>query len=261
MTTPLLQATGLTKRFGRGGEAVTAADAVSFSVAPGETLALVGPSGSGKSTIGRLLLRLVAPDAGSVRFQDEDWLALQGADLRRKRRFLQMVFQEPLAAFHPRSTVYSTISDPLRIHALVSRRDRRARAVDLMSAVELDAALLDRSVRDVSGGQRQRVAIARALACEPRLVVLDEPTSALDMGVRARILDLLARLQVERGLAYLFVSHDLLAVRRLAHRVAVMDAGRMVEDGPASEVLAAPRSAVAKALVAATPRLETEFPS
>lgn len=258
MSAPLLVATGLSKRFGRASASVAAVNDVSLSLWPSETLGLVGPSGSGKSTVARLILRLVEPDAGAIMFAGEDWLALRGSHLRTARRHMQTVFQDPLAAFNPRATVFSALAEPLRIHRVGSREERRDRAAALLRRVELEPALLDSAVHEISGGQRQRVAIARALAPEPRLVVLDEATSALDVSLRGAILRLLADLQRERGIAYLFISHDLAAVRALATRLAVMDAGRVVEEGETGAVVADPQSAVGRALVAAVPRLRRE---
>ncbi|MBE7185791.1 MAG: ABC transporter ATP-binding protein [Methylobacterium mesophilicum] len=255
MTGPLLALADLTKRFKRGHETLAAVEGISLTVAPGETLALVGPSGSGKSTLARLVLRLLEPDAGTIRFEGEDWLALSGNTLRQKRARMQAVFQDPLAAFNPRATVKSALADPLRIHGLAPRAQRRERIADLLHRVGLDPALASRAIHEISGGQRQRVAIARALASHPRLVVLDEATSALDVSVRGQVLDLLARLQAEEGLSYLFISHDLAVVHRFAHRVAVMDRGRIVETGPVEAVVNAPQSETARALLAAAPRL------
>lgn len=251
----LLEVEGLSKRYWRGGKDFAALDGVSFEIAPGETLALVGPSGSGKSTVARILLRLVEPDAGSIGFNGEQLLGLQGAALRATRTKLQMVFQDPLAAFNPRATVAGLIDDPLRIHGIVERAVRPRAIAALLERVGLATELAGRRVHEISGGQRQRVAIARALATWPALIVLDEAVSALDVLVRADILGLLAELQRDEGVAYLFISHDLGAVRAIAHRIAIMDGGRIVEQGDAATVIAAPASATGKALVAATPEL------
>ncbi|MDI6025455.1 ATP-binding cassette domain-containing protein [Corticibacterium sp. UT-5YL-CI-8] len=255
MSADLLSVSGLTKRFSRGGKAFAALDGVDFAIAPGETLALVGPSGSGKSTVARCILRLVEPDAGAIRFEGQDLLALSGAALRSMRARLQMVFQDPLAAFNPRATVARLINDPLRIHGLVPRAERPAAIAGLLERVGLSPDLATRHVHEISGGQRQRVAIARAIATKPRLIVLDEAVSALDVSVRAGVLRLLKALQDEDGLAYLFITHDLGVVRAVADRVAVMDAGRIVEQGEPAQIIGAPTSATAKALVSAAPRL------
>jgi peptide/nickel transport system ATP-binding protein len=252
---PLLRIAGLSKRFRRGDAAVDAVADVSLDVHAGETLALVGPSGSGKSTLARLVLRLIEPDAGTVRFDGIDLLALRGGSLRAARARLQMVFQDPHAAFNPRATVGRVLADPLRIHGLANRADRPAAIARLLESVDLPAAFAERPLHDLSGGQRQRVAIARALAPAPKLVVLDEAVSALDVATRRRILTLLADLQHAHGIAYLFVTHDLAALRLIAHRVAVMDRGAIVETGPVHEVVENPQSVTAKALVAAQPRL------
>ncbi|ESW68716.1 MULTISPECIES: ATP-binding cassette domain-containing protein [unclassified Mesorhizobium] len=251
----LLTVFGLTKRYRRGGKAIAAVDGVSFAIEPGETLALAGPSGSGKSTIARLVLRLIEPDAGTVQFEGDDFLLLKGAALRTKRARLQMVFQDPLAAFNPRATVARVLDDPLRIHAIASRAERPARIAALLERVGLAADLASRAIHEISGGQRQRVAIARAIATKPSLIVLDEAVSALDVSVRGQILELLLDLQVRERITYLFISHDLGVVRAIAHRVVLLDAGRIAESGDARNVIDAPQSAIGKALVAAAPRL------
>ena len=251
----LLTVDNLAKRFRRGNRTVTAVDAISFHIDAGETLALAGPSGSGKSTVARLLLRLVEPDAGSIAFGGENWLALRGAALRARRAKMQMVFQDPLAAFNPRATVARVLDDPLRIHAIAPRVERPRRIAELLERVGLSPGLAGRAVHEVSGGQRQRMAIARAIATRPSLIVLDEAVSALDVSVRGKILELLADLQRTDRIAYLFISHDLGLVRAFAHRVAILDGGRLAEQGAARVVIDAPQSAIGKALVAATPRL------
>jgi len=256
MSTPLLAVSGLTKRYRRGGKAVSAVNDVSFAIEPGETLALAGPSGSGKSTIARLVLRLIEPDAGTIQFEGGDFRSLGGAALRAKRARLQMVFQDPLAAFNPRATVARVLDDPLRIHDLASRTERPRRIAALLERVGLASDLAPRAIHEISGGQRQRVAIARAIATNPSLIVLDEAVSALDVSVRGQILDLLLDLQATERIAYLFISHDLGVVRAIAHRLAILDAGRIDESGDARAVIAAPQSAIGKALVAATPRLD-----
>jgi len=255
MSAPLLTVSHLSKRFATGDRRVAALEDVSFTLDRGRTLGLVGPSGSGKSTLSRVIMRLLEPDAGSVIFDGTDLLATRGAALRKLRGRLQMVFQDPVAAFNPRTTVGAALDDPLRIHAIVPRRDRPAVIARLLDRVGLPAALAARAIHEISGGQRQRVAIARALSTEPDLIVLDEAVSALDVSVRGRILELLVDLQRERGLAYLFVSHDLGVVRAVSHDVAIMDRGRIAEIGPAATVVTAPVSPIGQALVAAVPRL------
>jgi peptide/nickel transport system ATP-binding protein len=255
MSAPVLEVAGVSKVFRSGGRQVVALDGVSLALARGETLGLVGPSGSGKSTLARAVLRLVEPDSGAIRFHGHDLLATGGGALRRLRKGLQMVFQDPLAAFNPRTNVGTAIADPLRIHAIVPAGERRAAVARLLDRVGLPASLASRAIHEISGGQRQRVAIARALATEPELIVLDEAVSALDVTIRNRILALLVDLQRERGLCYLFVSHDIAVVRAVAHRVAIMDHGVIVESGPTPAIVAAPASATGRALVAAVPRL------
>ncbi len=255
MSEPLLAVSGLTKRFRRSGTIVTAADDISLSISTGETLSLAGPSGSGKSTIARLILRLMEPDAGRVDFEGGNFLALRGSALRARRARLQMVFQDPLAALNPRATVARVLDDPLRIHGLASRSERPDRIATLLERVGLSPDLSNRHLHEVSGGQRQRVAIARAIATKPSLIVLDEAVSALDVSVRGQILELLLDLQRTERIAYLFVSHDLGVVRSFAHRVVLLDAGRIAEQGDARAVIDDPQSTIGKALVAAVPRL------
>ncbi|MGP2493913.1 ABC transporter ATP-binding protein [Mesorhizobium sp. PUT5] len=255
MHEPLLAVSGLTKTFRRSGKAVPAVEDVGFAIMPGETLALAGPSGSGKSTIARLLLRLVEPDFGDIRFEGEDWLALRGGALRSRRARLQMVFQDPNAAFNPRATVARVLDDPLRIHGIAPRSERPRRIAGLLERVGLPAGLAARTVHELSGGQRQRVAIARAIATKPSLIVLDEAVSALDVSVRGQILELLLALQREERIAYLFISHDLGLVRAFAHRLILLEGGRIAEQGDARAVIDAPQSAVGRALVAAAPKL------
>ncbi|MES0098193.1 ATP-binding cassette domain-containing protein [Mesorhizobium sp. M0019] len=255
MTDPLLAVSGLTKRYSRGGKIIAAVDDVSFHIDPGETLALAGPSGSGKSTIARLVLRLIEFDTGRIEFEGSDFLSLNGAALRGRRARLQMVFQDPLAALNPRATVARVLDDPLRIHHIASGPERPRHIAALLERVGLSPGLAGRAIHEISGGQRQRVAIARAIATKPSLVVLDEAVSALDVSVRAQILQLLLDLQREERIAYLFISHDLGVVRAIAHRMAILDAGRIAESGDARTVIDAPQSAIGKALVAAAPRL------
>lgn len=255
MNDMLLSVENLSKGFSSAGRQVAALDNVSLTIAAGETLGLVGASGSGKSTLSRILLRLLPADAGSIRFEGENWLALDGASLRRRRPRMQMVFQDPLAAFNPLATVRTVLDDPLRIHGLVPKDQRPGEIAMLLQRVGLTADHSARPVRALSGGQRQRVAIARAIATRPSLLVLDEAVSALDVTVRGRILELLVDLQREQGIACLFISHDLAVVRAVSHRIAVMEGGRIVEIGPAAAVVDAPQSDAARALVAAVPRL------
>jgi peptide/nickel transport system ATP-binding protein len=249
--TPLLSGRGLRKTFRRGETRFAALDGADLDIAAGETLALVGPSGSGKSTLARIVMRILEPDAGALNFAGHDLLAMRGARMRALRGELQMVFQDPLAAFNPRATVARVLDDPLRIHDIASRVERPKAVAALLDRVGLPSELAGRRIHEISGGQRQRVAIARALATRPKLIVLDEALSALDVSVRAGIIGLLTSLQREHGIAYLFISHDLAVVRNIADRVAIMDDGRIVEFGLPSEVLAAPRSEMGRALIAA----------
>ena len=227
-------------------------DGVGLELRAGETLALVGGSGSGKTTLARLVMRLVEADGGTVRFAGDDLLALRGEALRAARQKFQMVFQDPLGALNPRASIGRLLADPLRIHGLPHSD---AEVATLLRRVGLDPLLARRRPHEISGGQRQRVNIARALASRPALLVLDEPVSSLDVSVRAQILDLLAEIQHDTGIACLFISHDLAVVRAVADRVAVMERGRIVETGPTAEMIANPRHAATRALMAAGPRL------
>ncbi|MDI5968750.1 ATP-binding cassette domain-containing protein [Streptomyces sp. SL13] len=253
----LLELDGLRKEFGARHRTV-AVDDVTLTVHEGETLALVGESGCGKTTLTRLLLRLLEPTAGTVRFDGRDLAALSTAELRRVRRQMQVVLQDPYSSMNPRMRVHDIVAEPLVTHdpAARGRRGRAAtaqRVAALLEAVGLDPGIRDRYPHEFSGGQRQRVSIARALALEPRLVVLDEPTSALDVSVQARVLDLLAELQQRLGLTYLFVSHNLAVVRQVADRVAVMRHGALVEVGTAADVFGAPRHPYTRQLLDAVP--------
>ena len=227
---------------------------VSFDIARGEAFGLVGESGSGKTTVARCILRLVDPTAGEVRFEGRDFLALGGADLRAARRHLQLVFQDPYASLNPRMKVGRAVEEPLVIHRMGNRAERRERVAELFGLVGLDTAHLDRYPAELSGGQRQRVGLARALALNPSLVIADEPVSALDASVQAQVIDLLAELQARLKLTYLFIAHDLRVVRRLCGRVAVMNRGRIVEAGPAGEVLGSPKHPYTQVLVASEPK-------
>jgi oligopeptide/dipeptide ABC transporter ATP-binding protein len=262
MSEPLLVADGLARRF-RVSARTFAAPArwlhavcgVDLAVQRGKTLALVGESGCGKSTAGRLALGLLRPDAGRVTFAGEELTALRPGALRRLRRRMQIVFQDPISALNARRTAGAAIEEPLEIHEPgLSRGDRRDRVAALLERVGIDPAAAARYPAEFSGGQRQRIVIARALACGPELVFADEPVSALDVSVQAQILNLLLELQRERGIAYLFVSHDMRTVRHVADDVAVMYLGRIVESGPAPAVLGGPRHPYTRALLAAATR-------
>ncbi|TMU99863.1 ATP-binding cassette domain-containing protein [Streptomyces sp. DASNCL29] len=258
--TRLLELDGLSKEFtGPGATRTLAVDNVTLTVEDGETLALVGESGSGKTTLTRLLLGLLDPTAGTVRFDGHDLAALPPAELRALRAGMQVVLQDPYSSMNPRMRVTDIVAEPLVTHD-VTYRGRRARARlrervgELLESVGLPARLQDRYPHEFSGGQRQRISIARALASSPRLVVLDEPTSALDVSVQSQVLDLLAELQRQHGLTYVFVSHNLAVVQRIADRVAVLRRGRVVECGETAAVLGAPRHPYTRELLAAVPR-------
>ncbi|MDX3399159.1 ATP-binding cassette domain-containing protein [Streptomyces sp. ME01-18h] len=257
---PLLELDGLRKEFG-GRHPNVAVDDVSLEVREGETMALVGESGCGKTTLTRLLLGLLEPTAGSVRFDGQDLAALTASQLRGVRRQMQVVLQDPYSSMNPRMRITDIVAEPLVTHD-PEARGRRARARnrqrvgELLEAVGLDAGIQDRYPHEFSGGQRQRVSIARALALHPRLLVLDEPTSALDVSVQATVLDLLADLQQRLGLTYVFVSHNLAVVAQVADRVAVMSRGSLVEVGEAAAVLRTPRHPYTRQLLDAVPVLD-----
>jgi peptide/nickel transport system ATP-binding protein len=261
--TPLLEVENLRVHFPirrgvlrRTVDYVRAVDGVSFTLAAGETLAIVGESGSGKTTMGRAILRLLPLAGGTVRFRGEDLARLSPAELRRRRRHLQIVFQDSYAAMNPRMLVGDIIQEGMRAQGIGdTRQARETRVAGLLQQVGLDAAHARRYPHEFSGGQRQRICIARALAVEPALIVCDEPTSALDVSVQAQILDLLRDLQQRLGLAFLFITHNLGVVAQLAHRVAVMHHGVVVESGPVGDVLFAPRHPYTQQLVAAVPAI------
>lgn len=279
MTPPLLEIRHLTKVF-RLGESmlgtgargtVRAVDDISFDIHAGETLGLVGESGSGKSTLGRLALRLIEPSSGSLRFDGCDLLAAGRGEMRRLRRDMQIIFQDPFGSLDPRMRVEDVISEPLIIHESADgdagappfpgfgkggkSTARRQRVAELLGAVGLDSSALHRFPHEFSGGQRQRIGIARALALRPRFIVADEPVSALDVSVGAQIVNLLARLQREFGLTYLFISHSMPVVRYLATRIAVMYRAKIVEVGTTPQITGHPQHPYTRSLLAATPEI------
>jgi oligopeptide/dipeptide ABC transporter ATP-binding protein len=261
---PLLQVTDLVKHFPitrgllrRTVGHVRAVDGVSFSVGAGETVGLVGESGSGKSTVARLVLRLLDPTAGSIAFEGREIAGMSQRELVPLRRNMQIVFQDPVSSFDPRMTVCSVITEPLEAQGISSGAPARDRAAELLELVGLSTRDLDKYPHQFSGGQAQRIGIARALATDPRLLVCDEAVSALDVSVQAQVLNLLRRLQVELGLSYLFIAHDLNVVRYLSDRIAVMYLGRIVEQGPADAVMSDPQHPYTRSLagaIAADPR-------
>jgi ABC-type glutathione transport system ATPase component len=255
----LMKVQELQKTYVRGagrGEKFAAVDGVSFEVAAGETFAIVGESGCGKTTLGRMILRLIEADSGKVWFDGRDLLGLSRAELRRERRKMQMIFQDPYASLDPRMKVGEIVGEPLAIHEPKLRSsERRQRAEEILRRVGVDSAAMKRYPHEFSGGQRQRIGIARALILRPKLIVADEPVSALDVSVGAQVLRLLQELQSEFALTYVFISHSLPVVAQLATRIAVMKAGKFVESGPAKRVLGEPQSPYTRELLTAVPEI------
>ena len=262
---PLLEVRNLTKVFqlgesifggGAKGE-VRAVDDVSLDIQSGETLGVVGESGSGKSTLGRLILRLVEPTSGKVVFEGRDLLAASNSAMRSLRRDMQIIFQDPFGSLDPRMRVENVISEPLIVHERMDVAARSTRVAELLRAVGLDASAMRRFPHEFSGGQRQRIGIARALALHPKFIVADEPVSALDVSVGAQIVNLMAKLQREFGLTYLFISHSMPVVRYLATRIAVMYRGKIVEIGPTEQITERPQHGYTRSLLEATPEVMT----
>jgi peptide/nickel transport system ATP-binding protein len=257
---PILEVANLITRFsvrsgvfGLVSGRVHAVEDVSFSLHAGETLALVGESGCGKSTTGRSILRLVEPSGGRVLFEGQDVRALDSQGLRKMRQRMQMIFQDPFASLNPRKSVGAAIAEPIIVHGVAPRREARDRVAELLRKVGLTPDMAERFPHEFSGGQRQRIAIARALALAPKLIVADEAVSALDVSVKARVVNLMMRLQEEMGLAFLFISHDIAVVERISHRIAVMFLGEIVEIGPRAAIIENPHHPYTKRLLAAVP--------
>ncbi len=262
---PLVEVRNLTKVYplgesifggGAHGE-VRAVDDVSLTIDAGETLGLIGESGSGKSTLGRIILRLIEPTSGSIFFAGHDLRTASHGALRRMRRDMQIIFQDPFGSLDPRLRVNDVVAEPLLIHESLTAQARRQRVAELLRAVGMDESAAQRFPHEFSGGQRQRIGIARALALRPRFIVADEPVSALDVSVGAQIVNLLARLQREFQLTYLFISHSMPVVRYLSTRIAVMYRGKIVETGPSEQIAAYPGHPYTKTLLGATPEIAT----
>jgi ABC-type oligopeptide transport system ATPase subunit len=261
---PLVEVQNLVKHFERGGgflrarSVVTAVDDVSFTVGEGETFALVGESGSGKSTTGRCMLRLIEPTSGRVRFRGEDVLGFDRGRLRAVRRDMQMVFQDPYSSLNPRMRARDIVEEPLVIHRIGGRAERRDKVAELFRLVGLDPGHLERYPHEFSGGQRQRIGLARALALEPSFIIADEPVSALDVSIQAQVINLLLELQERLKLTYLFIAHDLRLVRHICARVAVMYLGKIVEAGQTERLFENPQHPYTQALLSAIPAIDPD---
>jgi ABC-type oligopeptide transport system ATPase subunit len=263
---PLVEVAHLVKHFVRGkvlfraGTIVKAVDDVSFSIDEGETFGLVGESGSGKTTTGRCMLRLIEPTSGAVRIRGEDVLGFSRSRLRQARRDMQIVFQDPYSSLNPRMRARQIVEEPLVIHRLGARAERRARVADLFRLVGLDPVHLERYPHQFSGGQRQRIGLARALALNPSFIILDEPVSSLDVSVQAQVVNLLMDLQQRLQLTYLFIAHDLRLVEHICSRVAVMYLGRIVEMGDTTALFHSPQHPYTRALLSAIPIPDPDAP-
>lgn len=265
----LLEVRGLTKYFPAGGDwfaqmfdrrKIKAVDGIDFTISKGSTLGLVGESGSGKTTTGRVIARLIEPTAGQVRYADRDLSKIKGRQLKRMRRSIQMIFQDPSSSLNRRKTAGQIVSEPLRIHRLVSKNDLEARLVKVMKLAGLSQRFLNRYPHEMSGGQRQRVGIARALVVEPEFIICDEPVTALDVSIQAQILNLLMDLQDELHLTYLFIAHDLSVVKHVSDRVAVMYLGKIVEIADTDTLFSDPKHPYTRALLAAIPKPNPKAP-
>jgi oligopeptide transport system ATP-binding protein len=257
---PLLEVRNLKKYFpirkgvlSRVSAYVKAVDDVSFTISRGETFGLVGESGCGKTTTGRAVLRLIDPDAGEIRFDGEDLLGLGSSELRRRRRDMQIIFQDPFASLDPRMKIRAIVGEPFAIHGIARGSERDDHVAKLLKTVGLDPSVMNRYPHEFSGGQRQRIGIARALALRPKLIVADEPVSALDVSIQAQIINLLADLQNEFGLTYLFISHSIPVIEHICTRIGVMYLGKLVEVGAAEQICGAPKHPYTQALISAVP--------
>ncbi|MGM0754017.1 MAG: ABC transporter ATP-binding protein [Bacillota bacterium] len=266
MTEPLLKVENLKKHFpitggilGRPVSSVKAVDGVSFTVNKGETLGIVGESGCGKSTTGRMLMRLIDPSEGKVTFEDRELTSLSNSEMRKIRREMQMVFQDPFASLNPRHTVEQILEEPLKVHGIGSAKDRKKRVHELLNIVGLSSYHAKRYPHQFSGGQRQRIGIARALMTNPKLIIADEPVSALDVSIQSQVLNLMQDLQKEFGLTYIFIAHDLGVVRHISDRVGVMYLGKMVELSNSETLYENPLHPYTQALLSAVPVPDPDF--